>query len=49
MPLTPAHPGCGSGVVFFGEAFGASTLAGGTVILLGVYLARKQRSGPRTG
>jgi drug/metabolite transporter (DMT)-like permease len=41
--------GIGSGVVFFGETLGASKLAGGAVILLGVYLARKQRSGPRTG
>ena len=41
--------GIGSGVVFFSEALGASKLAGGAVILLGVYLARKQRSGPRTG
>jgi drug/metabolite transporter (DMT)-like permease len=41
--------GIGSGVVFFSEALGASKLAGGAVILLGVYLARKQRSGSRTG
>jgi drug/metabolite transporter (DMT)-like permease len=41
--------GIGSGVVFFGESLGVSKLAGGAVILLGVYLARKQRSGPRTG
>jgi drug/metabolite transporter (DMT)-like permease len=34
--------GIGSGVVFFGEALGASKLAGGAVILVGVYLARRQ-------
>jgi drug/metabolite transporter (DMT)-like permease len=34
--------GIGSGVVFFGEALGASKIAGGAVILTGVYLARKQ-------
>ena len=34
--------GIGSGVVFFGEAMNASKIAGGAVILLGVYLARRQ-------
>jgi drug/metabolite transporter (DMT)-like permease len=34
--------GIGSGVVFFGEALGASKIVGGAVILVGVYLARKQ-------
>jgi drug/metabolite transporter (DMT)-like permease len=34
--------GIGSGVVFFGEALSASKIAGGAVILLGVYLARRQ-------
>jgi drug/metabolite transporter (DMT)-like permease len=34
--------GVASGVVFFGESLGASKLLGGAVILLGVYLARRQ-------
>jgi drug/metabolite transporter (DMT)-like permease len=34
--------GIGSGVVFFGEALSASKIAGGAVILLGVYLARRR-------
>ncbi len=31
-----------SGIVFFGETLGANKIAGGMVILLGVYLARRQ-------
>ena len=31
-----------SGIVFFGEALSASKIAGGAIILLGVYLARRQ-------
>ncbi|CAA9458860.1 MAG: Permease of the drug/metabolite transporter (DMT) superfamily [uncultured Rubrobacteraceae bacterium] len=34
--------GVASGVVFFGEALGAAKMVGGVVILLGVYLARRQ-------
>jgi len=34
--------GIGSGVVFFDEALSASKIAGGAVILVGVYLARRQ-------
>jgi drug/metabolite transporter (DMT)-like permease len=34
--------GIGSGIVFFGEALSASKIAGGAIILLGVYLARRQ-------
>jgi len=34
--------GIGSGVLFFGEHLTPSKLAGGAVILLGVYLARRQ-------
>jgi drug/metabolite transporter (DMT)-like permease len=34
--------GVASGIVFFGESLGASKLLGGAVILLGVYLARRQ-------
>ena len=34
--------GIGSGVVFFGEALSVSKIAGGAVILLGVYLARRR-------
>ena len=31
-----------SGVVFFDESLGPSKLLGGAVILIGVYLARRQ-------
>ena len=34
--------GVASGVVFFDESLGASKILGGAVILLGVYLARRQ-------
>ena len=34
--------GVASGVVFFGESLGPSKLLGGAVILIGVYLARRQ-------
>ena len=34
--------GIGSGVVFFGEVLDASKIAGGAVILFGVYLARRR-------
>jgi drug/metabolite transporter (DMT)-like permease len=34
--------GVTSGIVFFGEALGVNKIAGGVVILLGVYLARRQ-------
>ena len=34
--------GVASGIVFFGEALGIAKLAGGAVILVGVYLARRQ-------
>jgi drug/metabolite transporter (DMT)-like permease len=34
--------GVTSGIVFFGETLGLSKIAGGIVILLGVYLARRQ-------
>ena len=34
--------GVASGVVFFEESLGPSKLLGGAVILLGVYLARRQ-------
>ena len=34
--------GVASGVVFFGETLGAAKIIGGAVILLGVYLARRQ-------
>lgn len=33
--------GAGSGIVFFNESLGPAKIAGGLVILLGVYLARK--------
>jgi drug/metabolite transporter (DMT)-like permease len=39
----------GGGGVFFGEDLGAGKIAGAAVILLGDYLARKQRSGPHAG
>jgi drug/metabolite transporter (DMT)-like permease len=31
-----------TGIVFFGEVLGIEKIVGGTVILLGVYLARRQ-------
>ena len=34
--------GVASGVVFFGENLGANKLLGGAIILVGVYLARRQ-------
>lgn len=34
--------GVASGIVFFGEVLGVEKLVGGAVILLGVYLARRQ-------
>jgi drug/metabolite transporter (DMT)-like permease len=34
--------GVASGIVFFGETLGVEKLVGGVVILLGVYLARRQ-------
>ncbi len=34
--------GVASGIVFFGESLGIEKLAGGAVILVGVYLARRQ-------
>jgi drug/metabolite transporter (DMT)-like permease len=34
--------GVASGVIFFDESLGVSKLLGGAVILLGVYLARRQ-------
>ena len=34
--------GVASGIVFFGETLGVEKVAGGAVILLGVYLARRQ-------
>ena len=34
--------GVASGMVFFGESLGIEKLVGGAVILLGVYLARRQ-------
>src|SRR5215217_9258900 len=34
--------GVTSGIVFFGETLGTNKIAGGVVILLGVYLARRQ-------
>ncbi len=35
--------GVASGVIFFGEALGIEKVVGGAVILLGVYLARRQQ------
>ena len=34
--------GVASGIVFFGEVLGIEKLIGGAVILVGVYLARRQ-------
>jgi drug/metabolite transporter (DMT)-like permease len=34
--------GVASGIVFFGERLGVEKVVGGGVILLGVYLARRQ-------
>jgi len=34
--------GVASGIVFFGERLGVEKVVGGAVILLGVYLARRQ-------
>jgi drug/metabolite transporter (DMT)-like permease len=34
--------GVASGIVFFDERLGTSQIVGGAVILLGVYLARRQ-------
>jgi drug/metabolite transporter (DMT)-like permease len=34
--------GVASGIVFFGEALGPEKILGGAVILIGVYLARRQ-------
>ena len=34
--------GVASGIVFFGETLGVEKIVGGAVILLGVYLARRQ-------
>jgi drug/metabolite transporter (DMT)-like permease len=34
--------GVASGIVFFGEVLGVEQVIGGAVILLGVYLARRQ-------
>ena len=34
--------GVGSGIVFFGETLGIGKIVGGAIILLGVYLARRQ-------
>jgi drug/metabolite transporter (DMT)-like permease len=34
--------GVTSGIVFFGETLGINKIAGGVVILLGVFLARRQ-------
>jgi drug/metabolite transporter (DMT)-like permease len=34
--------GVSSGIVFFGETLSVNKIAGGVVILLGVYLARRQ-------
>jgi drug/metabolite transporter (DMT)-like permease len=34
--------GVASGIVFFGERLGVEKVAGGAIILLGVYLARRQ-------
>jgi drug/metabolite transporter (DMT)-like permease len=31
-----------SGIIFFGEVLGVEKIVGGAVILLGVYLARRQ-------
>jgi drug/metabolite transporter (DMT)-like permease len=35
--------GIASGIVFFGEVLGIEKIVGGAIILLGVYLARRQR------
>jgi drug/metabolite transporter (DMT)-like permease len=34
--------GVASGIVFFGEAFGIGKVIGGAILLVGVYLARRQ-------
>jgi drug/metabolite transporter (DMT)-like permease len=34
--------GVASGIVFFDERLGTSQIVGGAIILLGVYLARRQ-------
>ena len=34
--------GVTSGIVFFGETLGINKIVGGVVILLGVYLVRRQ-------
>ena len=34
--------GVTSGIIFFGETLGINTIVGGAIILLGVYLARRQ-------
>ena len=34
--------GVASGIIFFGEVLGIEKIVGGAVILVGVYLARRQ-------
>jgi drug/metabolite transporter (DMT)-like permease len=34
--------GVASGIIFFGEVLGIEKVVGGAIILLGVYLARRQ-------
>jgi len=41
LPVLITITGVGSGIVFFGEVLGLEKIIGGAVVLLGVYLARR--------
>ena len=42
LPIFDHHHGVASGIVFFSEVLGIEKLVGGAVILVGIYLARRQ-------